>query len=162
MISPLISRHHAEIVQTETVNGETKYMIYDNSLNGTFVNDMRVPLRSFRNIQHPLACCDLRENDIITFGHFSGSSVLPGEYAPQATPDFSFVVEKMDPNRQYVGFDKEYNRVSTMICWSDNLPLVPHRNISLNPEIYSSFHEGESKIEVCKALEMVESILVSI
>lgn len=80
----LISRQHATIRFNPDETGSMVYQISDTSLNGTYVNDVRV------NGQRTL-----KEGDVIMFGHLNGVNVKPGEYAPQRTSEFKFRFEKV-------------------------------------------------------------------
>ena len=51
------------------------------SLNGTYVNDVRVKGSQL-----------LKEGDKVTFGHLRGAIIDPGEHAPQKETEFLFIV----------------------------------------------------------------------
>ena len=74
----LISRAHSRIIKNSRTGN---YEILDTSLNGTFVNDVRV--------QNSVI---LNDGDKITFGHLRGAVIEPGAYAPQKETEFLFVV----------------------------------------------------------------------
>lgn len=80
----LISRQHATIRFSPDETGSMVYQISDTSLNGTYVNDVRV------NGER-----SLKEGDVIMFGHLNGVNVKPGEYAPQRTSEFKFRFERV-------------------------------------------------------------------
>ncbi|XP_072040180.1 uncharacterized protein [Amphiura filiformis] len=86
----LISRHHAEIlVAKKEGTGVVQLHIKDCSLNGTFVNDVKIP-----------GTAELKAGDIVTFGHLSGAGIKPGTRSPQLNSEFSFVVQEIssDPS----------------------------------------------------------------
>ncbi|VDD77532.1 unnamed protein product, partial [Mesocestoides corti] len=67
----MISRNHATIERL--ANGG--FMLYDHSMNGTYVNYMRVS-----------GGVTLKHGDIVCFGHLNGANLKPGE---DVTPFFS-------------------------------------------------------------------------
>ena len=78
----LISRAHAQIIQkVHGENGECVHEIFDTSLNGTYVNDIRVK-----------GSVILKEGDTVAFGHLRGSLIEPGALAPQKETEFLFKV----------------------------------------------------------------------
>ena len=77
----LISRAHAQIIQSNGENGVPVYSIFDTSLNGTYVNDRRVK-----------GSIVLKEGDTVAFGHLCGSKILPGALGPQKETEFLFKV----------------------------------------------------------------------
>jgi len=79
----LISRAHAQIIQSEGEEGVPVYSIFDTSLNGTYVNDRRVK-----------GSIVLKEGDTVAFGHLCGSKILPGALGPQKETEFLFKFEK--------------------------------------------------------------------
>ena len=76
----LISRAHAQIIR-KRVNKEMVYEMFDTSLNGTYINDVRVN-----------GTIILRDGDIVAFGHLRGSLIEPGMKAPQKETEFLFKV----------------------------------------------------------------------
>ncbi|CAH1774574.1 unnamed protein product [Owenia fusiformis] len=85
----LISRRQAEITCLETQNGALQFVLKDMSLNGTYVNDVRV------NGQ-----CVLNSGDCVTFGHIQGVKISPGQYAPQKNSEVKFVFEEVTEDNQ--------------------------------------------------------------
>lgn len=62
-------------------NKEVVFRMYDTSLNGTYINDVRI--KDF---------AVLKEGDKIAFGHLRGAIIDPGELAPQKETEFLFKV----------------------------------------------------------------------
>ncbi|XP_066296499.1 transcription factor 19-like [Branchiostoma lanceolatum] len=81
----LISRRHAEIRITQDGQGDSVYDITDRSVNGTYVNDIRLKPRTYHRLQ---------EGDTVTFGHLKAGTVQPGQRAVQAGSEFKFKFEK--------------------------------------------------------------------
>ena len=80
----LISRIHAHIIQdVDKETGDTFYEIFDTSLNGTYVNNVKIS-----------GSIKLNDGDEITFGHIKGAVLQPGAYAPQKITEFKFKVSK--------------------------------------------------------------------
>jgi len=77
----LISRAHAQIIKKEK-NGQEYYELFDTSLNGTYINDIKI-----KGSQH------INVGDVIAFGHLRGSLIEPGAYAPQKESEFFFKFE---------------------------------------------------------------------
>ena len=77
----LISRAHAQIILKDGEDKKTIYEIFDSSLNGTYVNDVRIN-----------GSVVLKEGDTIAFGHLRGSLIKPGTLAPQKETEFLFKV----------------------------------------------------------------------
>lgn len=99
--SNMISRDHSEIVGVTDDKGKyVRYLITDRSLNGTYVNDTRV------NIQQ-----QLKEGDLIKFGHVNGAAIKAGEYAPQQSAEFIFRFERALSNYNYFGYTKKRVRL---------------------------------------------------
>jgi len=78
-----ISRWHSEIERDETEDGTYEYFISDKSLNGTYVNEVRVSER-----------VRLADQDIVVFGHINGKNIRPGEFARQSESEFHFKFEQ--------------------------------------------------------------------
>ena len=78
----LISRAHAHILKQTTDTGDVIFRIYDTSLNGTYINDVRIKNNEI-----------LKEGDVIAFGHLKGAIIDPGEFAPQEESEFLFKVK---------------------------------------------------------------------
>ncbi|CAK5074571.1 unnamed protein product [Meloidogyne enterolobii] len=101
--SNMISRDHSEIIGVTDDKGKyVRYLITDRSLNGTYVNDTRV------NIQQ-----QLKEGDLIKFGHVNGAAIKAGEYAPQQSAEFIFRFERALSNYNYFGYSKKRVRVQS-------------------------------------------------
>ena len=77
----MISRLHARIVTDKDGTGKQTFRISDTSLNGTFVNDVKIA-----------DCCDLNPGDTVTFGHLRGAVLTPGALAQQPDSEFRFKV----------------------------------------------------------------------
>jgi len=86
----LISRAHAHIIKQSSVSGEVLYHMFDTSLNGTYINDIRIKGSQI-----------LREGDKVAFGHLRGAIIDPGECAPQADTEFLFKVFYTDSLYMY-------------------------------------------------------------
>ncbi|CAJ0955769.1 unnamed protein product, partial [Mesorhabditis belari] len=108
--SNMISRNHAEILGKKNAQGKfDKYTISDSSLNGTYINDQRIS-----NQPH-----ELKEGDVIKFGHMNGAAVKAGQVAPQANAEFAFLVERAQAAHNYLGFDPNGRRRTTVSCKGD-------------------------------------------
>ncbi|XP_019647032.1 PREDICTED: uncharacterized protein LOC109487485 [Branchiostoma belcheri] len=81
----LISRRHAEIHVQQDGQGNVAYHITDRSVNGTYVNDIRLKPQTPHRLQ---------EGDTVTFGHLKAGTVQPGQLAVQAGSEFKFRFEK--------------------------------------------------------------------
>ncbi|KHJ96131.1 hypothetical protein OESDEN_03911, partial [Oesophagostomum dentatum] len=104
----MISRDHADIIGVKGASGRIeKYQINDRSLNGTYINDQRVN-----------STMQIMEGDVIKFGHMNGAAVRPGQTAPQANAEFAFMVERANPNYDYLGF-VDGRRVRPVTCSGD-------------------------------------------
>ena len=77
----MISRLHARIITEKDDNGKHSFKISDTSLNGTYVNDIKIA-----------DSCDIHPGDIITFGHLRGAVLSPGMFAEQQDSEFRFAV----------------------------------------------------------------------
>ncbi|XP_028393744.1 transcription factor 19-like [Dendronephthya gigantea] len=77
----LISRIHARISKSQTQFGDV-FKIYDVSLNGTFVNDIKIPSEAL-----------LKPGDVITFGHVQGALLQTGNCYKQLNSEFRFLFE---------------------------------------------------------------------
>ena len=64
----MISRAHSHILKQSSQEGDNIYSLHDTSLNGTYVNDIR--------IKGPQV---LKDGDRIAFGHLRGAIIDPGE-----------------------------------------------------------------------------------
>uniref|UniRef100_A0A1I7WV58 FHA domain-containing protein n=1 Tax=Heterorhabditis bacteriophora TaxID=37862 RepID=A0A1I7WV58_HETBA len=127
--SNMISRDHADIIGVKGANGRIeKYHINDRSLNGTYINDQRVN-----------STMQIMEGDVIKFGHMNGAAVKPGQTAPQANAEFAFMVERANPNYDYLGFI-DGRRARPLTCSGDTDycteiegRAIDHEVISLRP-----------------------------
>ncbi|XP_078615012.1 transcription factor 19-like [Branchiostoma floridae x Branchiostoma japonicum] len=81
----LISRRHAEIRVSPDGRGNVTYDITDRSVNGTYVNDIRLQPRTPHRLQ---------EGDTVTFGHLKAGTVQPGQRSVQAGSEFKFKFEQ--------------------------------------------------------------------
>ncbi|XP_035697837.1 transcription factor 19-like [Branchiostoma floridae] len=81
----LISRRHAEIRVSPDGRGNVTYDITDRSVNGTYINDIRLQPRTPHRLQ---------EGDTITFGHLKAGTVQPGQRSVQAGSEFKFKFEQ--------------------------------------------------------------------
>ncbi|XP_068754276.1 transcription factor 19-like [Montipora capricornis] len=79
----MISRLHARIITEKDDNGKHSFKISDTSLNGTYVNDIKIA-----------DSCDIHPGDIITFGHLRGAVLSPGMFAEQQDSEFRFAFER--------------------------------------------------------------------
>ncbi|XP_074626371.1 uncharacterized protein LOC141884480 [Acropora palmata] len=79
----MISRLHARIISEKDEVGKHSFRISDTSLNGTFVNDVKIT-----------DSCDLYPGDTVTFGHLKGAVLNPGIFAEQPDSEFRFAFEK--------------------------------------------------------------------
>lgn len=77
----MISRLHARIISEKDEAGKHSFRISDTSLNGTFVNDVKIT-----------DSCDLYPGDTVTFGHLRGAVLNPGIFAEQPDSEFRFAV----------------------------------------------------------------------
>ena len=77
----MISRLHARIVTEKDSKGNQTFKISDTSLNGTYVNDIKIA-----------DSCDLQPGDTVTFGHLKGAVLAPGVLAQQPDSEFRFKV----------------------------------------------------------------------
>ncbi|TMS40184.1 hypothetical protein L596_006595 [Steinernema carpocapsae] len=99
--SNMISRDHSVIRGLRDQSGKfVRYLITDNSLNGTYINDYRVK-----------DSVELHDNDIIKFGHVNGAAIKAGEHAPQYKAEFAFVFEKCNGTHAYPGFNPDGSRM---------------------------------------------------
>ncbi|XP_078374711.1 uncharacterized protein LOC144658207 isoform X2 [Oculina patagonica] len=78
----MISRLHARIVTEKDDTGKQTFRISDTSLNGTYVNDVKIA-----------NSCDLNPGDTVTFGHLRGAVLAPGARAEQPNSEFRFQFE---------------------------------------------------------------------
>lgn len=77
----MISRLHARIVTDKDSRGNYTFKISDTSLNGTYVNDIKIA-----------DSCNLQPGDTVTFGHLKGAVLAPGVLAQQPDSEFRFKV----------------------------------------------------------------------
>ena len=77
----MISRLHARIMTEKNKTGKHTFRILDTSLNGTYVNDMKIA-----------DTCDLHHGDTVTFGHLRGAVLNAGTLAQQPESEFRFTV----------------------------------------------------------------------
>ncbi|KAH7708978.1 hypothetical protein AAVH_23746 [Aphelenchoides avenae] len=99
--SNMISRDHSEIIGEVDKNGQfVQYHIRDNSLNGTYVNEIRVDGKQL-----------LKEGDLIKFGHANGAAIKPGQFAPQVQSEFVFKFERALADYHYCGFTEQRARL---------------------------------------------------
>jgi pSer/pThr/pTyr-binding forkhead associated (FHA) protein len=77
----LISRIHARISKSEAQCGEVVFKIHDVSLNGTYVNDVKISSEAL-----------LRPGDVIIFGHVQGACLENGNSYKQLNSEFKFLV----------------------------------------------------------------------
>ena len=80
----MISRLHARIITEKDNTGKHNFRISDTSLNGTYVNDVKVA-----------DSCELQPGDTVTFGHLRGAVLPPGTLAQQPESEFRFTVSVM-------------------------------------------------------------------
>ncbi|KAH7700912.1 hypothetical protein AAVH_31964, partial [Aphelenchoides avenae] len=99
--SNMISRDHSEIIGEVGKSGQfVQYHIRDNSLNGTYVNEIRVDGKHL-----------LTEGDVIKFGHANGAAIKPGQFAPQVQSEFIFKFERALADYHYCGFTEQRARL---------------------------------------------------
>ena len=77
----MISRLHARIITEKDDTGKHNFKISDTSLNGTYVNDVKIA-----------DTCDLLPGDTVTFGHLKGAVLNPGIHVDQPDSEFRFKV----------------------------------------------------------------------
>lgn len=77
----MISRNHVTIERLSKGN----YMLYDHSLNGTYVNFVRV-----------IGGTILKHEDVVCFGHINGANIKPGESVTPFATDLKYRVEIID------------------------------------------------------------------
>ncbi|XP_041479890.1 uncharacterized protein C01G6.5-like [Lytechinus variegatus] len=77
----LISRQHVEILMEMDENQSPILYVLDKSLNGTFVNDIKISSQTK---------VPLKEGDTLTLGHLRGVQVKQGTFAEQETSEFRF------------------------------------------------------------------------
>ncbi|XP_013384438.1 uncharacterized protein LOC106154590 [Lingula anatina] len=63
---------------------QNNFYLTDSSLNGTYVNDIRIE-----------GCCKLNLGDVIAFGHLMAAQIKPGQYEPQENSEFIYKFEIM-------------------------------------------------------------------
>uniref|UniRef100_A0A0X3PX69 FHA domain-containing protein n=1 Tax=Schistocephalus solidus TaxID=70667 RepID=A0A0X3PX69_SCHSO len=80
----MISRNHATIERL--LNGG--FMLYDHSMNGTYINYMRVS-----------GGVPLKHGDIVCFGHLNGANLKPGEDVAPFFSDLKYQVYLGNPNQ---------------------------------------------------------------
>ena len=71
---------HARIIRNQK-DGKDQYELCDTSLNGTYVNDIKVS-----------GTVVLNDGDTIAFGHIKGAVLEPGSFAPQKDSEFLYKV----------------------------------------------------------------------
>lgn len=131
----LISRAHAQIIQREVEGGPPQYEIFDTSLNGTYVNDVRIN-----------GSVVLQEGDAITFGHIRGSLLKPGTHAPQKETEFLFRFENCsDFNKGLIDKNKLQNTKSSVFMSPKSPSTIVGENIELGTTTYN--HEELSPPE---------------
>ncbi|XP_071489373.1 uncharacterized protein [Diadema antillarum] len=81
----LISRQHAEIVIETDENQSPVITVIDKSLNGTFINDVKIKDQAKMEV-----------GDTLTLGHIQGVQVKHGSFAQQPNSEFRFVLEHVD------------------------------------------------------------------
>ncbi|XP_033097826.1 uncharacterized protein LOC117101834 [Anneissia japonica] len=89
----LISRRHSELLVYKGEDGQLVFVIKDESMNGTFVNDIKLPKSKMIRI---------KVFDTITFGHVQGVSIKTGMFAEQPESEFRFVLEKVNESKDSV------------------------------------------------------------
>ena len=77
----LISRIHARVFRSKTQSGQYVFKICDTSLNGTYVNDVKI-----------LNEASLFPGDRIAFGHLQGATLQAGKSYSQPNSEFYFQV----------------------------------------------------------------------
>ena len=80
----MISRLHARIISEKDATGKHTFKISDTSLNGTYINDVKIS-----------DSCDLNPGDTVTFGHLKGAVLPPGVVAQQPDSEFRFKVSSL-------------------------------------------------------------------
>ena len=80
----MISRLHARIISEKDATGKHTFKISDTSLNGTYINDIKIS-----------DSCDLNPGDTVTFGHLKGAVLPPGVIAQQPDSEFRFKVSSL-------------------------------------------------------------------
>uniref|UniRef100_A0A915B331 FHA domain-containing protein n=1 Tax=Parascaris univalens TaxID=6257 RepID=A0A915B331_PARUN len=85
--SNMISRIHSTI-EAKQDNDRIVYILTDQSLNGTYINDYRAK-----------GPTELKPGDIIKFGHVNGAAIRAGCHGPQHSAEFTFIFEKAPPDR---------------------------------------------------------------
>lgn len=80
----MISRLHARIISEKDATGKHTFKISDTSLNGTYINDIKIS-----------DSCDLNPGDTVTFGHLKGAVLPPGVVAQQPDSEFRFKVSSL-------------------------------------------------------------------
>ena len=80
----MISRLHARIISEKDATGKQTFKISDTSLNGTYINDVKIS-----------DSCDLNPGDTVTFGHLKGAVLPPGVVAQQPDSEFRFKVSSL-------------------------------------------------------------------
>ena len=77
----LISRIHARIFKCKSQTGQDVFKICDTSLNGTFVNDVKILNEAL-----------LKPGDSVSFGHLQGAVLQAGNRYSQPNSEFRFKV----------------------------------------------------------------------
>ncbi|KAL8599686.1 hypothetical protein ACOMHN_064132 [Nucella lapillus] len=83
LLRNFISRRHAIVEGSRDQDGRLRFLLHNQGLNGTYVNDVRIG-----EVHH------LQEGDKVTFGHKNGYKVKVGETAHQPESEFQFVLER--------------------------------------------------------------------
>ncbi|KAL4234557.1 hypothetical protein ACF0H5_006198 [Mactra antiquata] len=109
--SQSLSRCHARIVR----QNDNKHRLYDDSLNGVFVNNMKIS-----------ASCILQEGDKVIFGHPKGARILSGTRSRQPNSEHQFMFEMCNcknKSSQVVQSDQETFKkpITPQIGSPDNL-----------------------------------------
>ena len=88
----LISRLHARIISSHNKVGKPVFKICDTSLNGTYVNDVKIS-----------DTVEIMPGDTLTFGHLRGAVLDPGTFSQQTNSEFRFKVRKVKTYNLYFG-----------------------------------------------------------
>ncbi|CAB3996713.1 transcription factor 19-like [Paramuricea clavata] len=103
----LISRIHARISKSQysqTQCGEDVFKIHDVSLNGTYVNDVKISTEAL-----------LRPGDVVIFGHVQGACLESGNCYKQLNSEFKFLFESFhEAGNDLTNIETKHTQEATM------------------------------------------------
>ncbi|KAK3100264.1 hypothetical protein FSP39_017107 [Pinctada imbricata] len=84
----LLSRQHARVVRLQ----DNQHKLFDDSLNGVFVNHVKISGLQKCSLFDPLGAVILSEGDLVTFGHMMGNKLAVGIRVRQPDSEYQFIV----------------------------------------------------------------------